>query len=111
MIAPEAMNDNALVAQANATIASRDERQIALFAPKLVPRHRDVRAHGDLPGQLDVTSPSRDVAFDRRGSGQRHKDHHSLFCDPFYFFITYASLGHYILPNASKAYSGQIAFP
>jgi hypothetical protein len=72
MIAPEAMNDDTLVAQANAAIASRDQRQVALLAPQLVPRHRNVRAHGDLSRELNISSSSGNVSIDRRGSGKRH---------------------------------------
>jgi hypothetical protein len=95
MIAPEAMDDYTLVTQANAAIASRDERQEAFLAPHLVPRHRYVRAHGDLPRQLDVASAPRDVPVDRSDTGQRHEDRHSLLRDPPHFLVADASLAQY----------------
>jgi hypothetical protein len=94
MIATEAMNDDTLVAQTNAAITSRYEGQIALFTPKFVSRHRHVRAHGDLPRELDISSAARDVSVDRRDAGQGHQDRHAPLCDPFYFLVTNASLGH-----------------
>jgi hypothetical protein len=111
MIAPEAMNDDALVTQSNAAIATRDERQIALFAPQLVPRHRHFRAHGDLPRELDITPAALDISVDRRGPSKRHQDRHALLGDPPYFLVAYASLGHYITSERLESVLRSNSFP
>jgi hypothetical protein len=111
MIATEAMNDDTLVPQANAAIASGDERQETLLAPQLVPGHGHVRAHRDLPRKLDISSASRDVPVDRRDTGQRHQDRHSPLRDPSHFLVAYASLGHYNTSNRLESVHRSNSFP
>jgi hypothetical protein len=111
IIATEAMNHDALVAQANAAIATRDERQVALFAPHLVPRDRNLRTHGDLPGELDISPATRDIAIDHRDPGKRHQDRYASLRDPSNFLVADTSLCHYITSNRLESVLRSNSFP
>ena len=108
MIATEAMNDDTLVPQANAAIASGDERQVTLLAPQLIDTFERIAIllasstyrlpRGMFP--LIAATRARDIRIVMR-----------LLAIPLTSLLLMRLLATTILPIASKGHAHQIGFP